>query len=205
MKAARLEAEPQSDFDPKTITYQPHGGNRPVPTRTKEQLEQGAKHYGFELEAIPGGYMAYTEFWTDGNMYETVAGGNHGIPSDEERTFPVEVSVWDEKGRLVRHDWIGKVGVHDKTGDMKGELSPLFSNVYNYDDEGRLTESAQVVTQNDFEEYPYRSTKYDYSPDGSFTATHQEFHPWSNPDDVRVTHYGADNKSLPITSIPVAS
>lgn len=145
-------------FDPKTITYLPHPGG-PTPTRTREQLLQGAEHYGIELESTPDGFMATMEQKKDG--------------------FPSLVDVWDKEGRLIRSDFINndtsvKVGVTDRTGDLKGETSPLFSNVYTYDDTGRLIRSAQVVTQNDFQEYTYREDVFTYADDGSYTKTHNE-------------------------------
>jgi len=125
------------DFDPKTIAYSPEHDGQPATTRTLQQLLLGAEALGFVLEQIPGGYMGALEKTEDG--------------------FPRRVVVWDEAGRVSRVDFIGTVGVHDRTGDLAGEQSPLFSNEYTYDVSGVLVHADQVVTQNDLTTYVYRN------------------------------------------------
>ncbi len=136
--------ETLNPFSSDTVLYQPSAGEV-CTTRSVEDLHAGAEYLGFDLEETQFGFRAITE-QHDSLMY---------------------VSHWDKLGRLVCTDFINVVVTEEP------DSTPIFSNVYSYDEIGRLIRDEQVYIQRDGSERLFRGSRYEY-PEGRLDKNYNE-------------------------------
>jgi hypothetical protein len=133
----------QGIFDPSTVRYVAMPGEI-AKTRSLDEIKKACDIKGFTLGfSEPGDCLAAL-------------------------TEPSIVTVWDEKGRVVRNRFLGDRG-------MVGARQ--FDNLYYFDDEGRLVILEQQVMDQTGYVRLYKADEYTYlegRPDKEYTLTHTD-------------------------------
>jgi hypothetical protein len=121
-------------FEPHTVAYRATAGEI-AQTRNLDEVRRANELQNREVFETDDGLGAIMEVGQDGK--------------------PTVKTYWDEQGRVCKTEFIGDRGAIGTDG---------ITNIYEYDDKGRLQKDYQLIHPKDEEAKMFRGSEYEYLP-----------------------------------------
>lgn len=141
-------------LDPKKIFYSPSPG-KPTEIRELGEIVEAGEYSGYKF-SVEDGLLFAVEDQNSPNHISNLS-THHG-----KTTLPLVRNAWDENGRLVKTEFPGDRGAINTGG---------VHNIYEYDEQGRITASLQkMLPKEGGDAQLFRGSRYIYNEDGSYST-----------------------------------